>query len=121
MNQPAALTDVKHDFIAAFSNEGRLLIFPVADLPSLARGKGVKIMNIPKARVEAREEFMSYVVVFSEVDTLIVSSGKRTLSLTIDDLEHYRGERARRGLKLPRGFQKVDDVRVEKGDSGGNV
>jgi topoisomerase-4 subunit A len=121
VNQPAALTDVKHDFIAAFSNEGRLLIFPVADLPSLARGKGVKIMNIPKARVEAREEFMSYVVVFSEVDTLIVSSGKRTLSLTIDDLEHYRGERARRGLKLPRGFQKVDDVRVEKGDSGGNV
>jgi topoisomerase IV subunit A len=54
--------------------------------------------------------------VFSEVDTLIVQSGKRTLNLKIDDLEHYRGERARRGLKLPRGFQKVDSVLVEKGD-----
>ena len=116
VNQPALLTDEKHDYIAAFSNEGRLLIFPVADLPSLGRGKGVKIMNIPKARVEAREEFMAHVRVFSEVDTLIVQSGKRTLNLRIDDLEHYRGERARRGLKLPRGFQKVDSVLVEKGD-----
>ena len=116
VNQPTLLGDEKHDYIAAFSNEGRLLVFPVGDLPSLGRGKGVKIMNIPKARVESREEFMAYVCVFSEVDTLVVQSGKRTLNLTIDDLEHYRGERARRGLKLPRGFQKVDGVLVEKGD-----
>jgi len=87
VNRPALLSDEKHDYIAAFSNEGRLLIFPVGDLPSLGRGKGVKIMNIPKARVESREEFMAYVRVFSEVDTLVVQSGKRTLRLAIDDLE----------------------------------
>ena len=116
VNRPFEVRDEKHEFIAAFSNEGRLLIFPVSDLPSLGRGKGVKLMNIPKARVESREEFMPFVRVFSEVDTLVVTSGKRTLKLVIDDLEHYRGERARRGLKLPRGFQKVDDVTVEKGD-----
>ncbi len=114
--QPSPVTDEKHEYIASFSNEGRLLIFPVADLPTLGRGKGVKIMNIPKARVEERVEFMSFVRVFSEVDTLVVHSGKRTLSLKIDELEHYRGERARRGLKLPRGFQKVDAVEVVKGD-----
>ena len=117
VNQPTPVVDIKHDFIAAFSNEGRLLIFPVSELPELGRGKGVKIMNIPKARVESREEMMTFVRVFSEVDTLIVHSGKRTLSLKIDELEHYRGERARRGLKLPRGFQKVDDVVVERGDA----
>ena len=94
----------------------RRTIFPVEDLPQLGKGKGVKIMNIPKARLEAREEFMPYLCVFSEVDTLVVASGKRTLNLTIDELEHYRGERARRGLKLPRGFQKVDGVSVERGD-----
>ena len=112
MNQPAPLKDEKQDYVAAFSNEGRLLIFPVADLPSLSRGKGVKIMNIPKARVEAREELMSHLRVFSATDVLVVHSGKRVLNLSIDDLEHYRGGRARRGLKLPRGFQKVDDVVV---------
>ena len=117
VNQPAPVTDEKHEFIAAFSNEGRLLIFPVTDLPKLGRGKGVKIMNIPKARVEERVEFMHQLWVFSEVDTLVITSGKRTLNLTIDELEHYRGERARRGLKLPRGFQKVDAVTVLHGDS----
>ena len=90
VNQPAVVTDEAHEFIAAFSNEGRLLIFPVSDLPKLGRGKGVKIMNIPKARVEDRVEFMHQLRVFSEVDTLIVTSGKRTLNLTIDELEHYR-------------------------------
>ena len=114
--QPALVTDVKHEFVAAFSNEGRLLIFPISELPQMARGKGVKIMNIPSARVKERLEFMSHLLVFSEVDTIVVHSGKRKLSLKIDDLEHYRGERARRGLKLPRGFQKVDSVSLEKGD-----
>ncbi|MEL0064846.1 MAG: DNA topoisomerase IV subunit A [Gammaproteobacteria bacterium] len=116
VNQPALVADEKNEFIAAFSNEGRLLIFPVVELPKLGRGKGVKIMNIPKARVEERLEFMSFVRVLTEVDTLVITSGKRTLSLKIDELEHYRGERARRGMKLPRGFQKVDAVTVLKGD-----
>ena len=111
---PALIEAGKDSYVAAFSNEGRLLIFPAKDLPRLGRGKGVKMINIPKARVESREEFMAHVRVFSDKDTLVVHSGKRTLSLKIDDLEHYRGERARRGLKLPRGFQRVDDVTLEK-------
>ena len=116
VNQPAPVTDSGHDYVAAFSNEGRLLVFPVSDLPKLGRGKGVKIMNISRAKLESREEFMPHVRVFSEVDTLLIHSGKRTLKLSINDLEHYQGERARRGLKLPRGFRKVDGVAVEKGD-----
>ncbi|MBD3648960.1 MAG: hypothetical protein HUJ31_16260 [Pseudomonadales bacterium] len=59
---------------------------------------------------------MAFSAVFSEVDPLVGYSGKRNLKLNIDDLEHYRGERARRGLKLPRGFQKVDRVELVKGD-----
>ena len=66
------------------------------------------MMNIPKARVADRTEMMSHVVVFSEQDTIVIYSGKRHLNLKLTDLEHYSGERARRGLKLPRGFQKVD-------------
>lgn len=116
VNPPVPVTDEKGDYVAAFSNEGRLLIFRLSELPNLGRGKGVKMINIPKAKMEAREEFMPFVCVFSEVDTLVVTSGKRTLSLKIDELEHYTGERARRGLKLPRGFQKVDAVRIERGD-----
>ncbi len=117
VNKPAIVRDEENELIAAFSNEGRLLVFPVSDLPKLGRGKGVKIMNIAKDRVEERLEFMHQLMVFSEVDTLVIESGKRTLNLSIDDLEHYFGERARRGLKLPRGFQKVDTVTILRGES----
>jgi len=45
--------------------------------------------------------------------TLVLQAGKRNLSLKPDDLEHYKGERGRRGNKLPRGFQRVDALLVE--------
>lgn len=109
---PVPVVEAVQQYIAAFSNEGHLLVFPVSELPQLSNGKGLKIMNIPKASVEERVEFMPFIQVFSEQDTLEVISGKRTLNLTLSDLEHYQGERARRGLKLPRGFQKVDAVRL---------
>ena len=111
--KPRIIQDIETQFVAAFSNEGRLLIFPLSELPVLGRGKGVKMLSIPPARVVERLEVMSHLVVFSESDTITVISGKRHINLKFNDLEHYRGERARRGLKLPRGFQKVDDVTLD--------
>ena len=99
--------------IAAVTNEGRLLVFPIAELPELARGKGNKIINIPSSRLQAREEFVIDYGVISEGDSLVVHSGKRYLVMKAKDLEHYSGERGRRGHKLPRGFQKVDKLEVE--------
>ena len=99
--------------IAAVSNEGRLLVFPISELPELARGKGNKIINIPSSRLQAREEFVVDFAVIGEADALVVHSGKRYLVMKAKDLEHYRGERGRRGHKLPRGFQKVDKLGIE--------
>ena len=111
--QPAAVTGTDNAWVAAVSNEGRLLVFPLADLPQMARGKGNKIIGIPSARVQSREEFVVAVQVLTEKDTLVVYAGKRHHKLKFADLEHYRGERGRRGNKLPRGFQKVDAMLVE--------
>lgn len=90
-----------------------MLVFPLADLPQLARGKGNKLINIPSSRLQLREEFMAAVAVVGEQQQLLVYSGKRYLSMKLADLDHYRGERGRRGNKLPRGFQKVDKVEVK--------
>ncbi len=109
---PQMVTSAENDLLAAISNEGRLLVFPLSELPEMARGKGNKIMNIPSARVQSREEFVLAVAVISEGQQLTVYSGKRHLTLKPGDLDHYRGERGRRGNKLPRGFQKVDRVEV---------
>ena len=100
--------------MAAASNEGRLLVFPLTDLPQLARGKGNKIIAIPSARVLSRDEFVVGVQVITAQDSLVVDAGKRHIKLKFSELEHYRGERGRRGNKLPRGFQKVDSIRVER-------
>ena len=99
--------------IAAVSNEGRLLAFPLSDLPELSRGKGNKIINIPSSRLQAREEFVVDFAVIPKDGSLVVHSGKRYLVMKSKDLEHYRGERGRRGHKLPRGFQKVDRLEAE--------
>jgi len=101
--------------IAAVSNEGRMLVFPITDIPELSRGKGNKIINIPGSRLQSREEFVVDYAVVSENDSLVVHSGKRYLVMKPKDLEHYRGERGRRGHKLPRGFQKVDRLDVDAG------
>ncbi len=98
--------------VAVVSNEGRLLIFSLDDLPELARGKGNKMLSIPSARVQAREEFVVSVAVIYDHQKLTVFSGKRHTVFKMADLEHYRGERGRRGHKLPRGFQKVDALEV---------
>ena len=112
--QPASIAAVEGAWVAAASNEGRLLLFPLADLPQLARGKGNKIIAIPSARVQSRDEFVVGVQVITEQDSLVVDAGKRHIKLKFLELDHYRGERGRRGNKLPRGFQKVDSIRVER-------
>jgi len=95
-------------WVAAVSNEGRLLLFPLADLPSLSRGKGNKMISIPSARARAREEFVVAVAVLGEEEGLTLWAGKRHLNLKRSELDPYRGERGRRGNKLPRGFQRVE-------------
>ena len=111
---PQVIGNATDSLLAAVSNEGRLLVFPVTELPEMGRGKGNKIMNIPSARVLAREEYVLAVAVIGERKNLTLYSGKRHLTLKLADLEHYRGERGRRGNKLPRGFQNVDRVEVNE-------
>jgi topoisomerase-4 subunit A len=110
---PVRVQHLETDRVVAISNEGRMLVFAVSDLPALARGKGNKIIGIPGKRVEFREEFVVAIACVPEGGKLLVYSGKRHLALKASDLDHYQGERGRRGNKLPRGFQKVDRVEVE--------
>lgn len=109
---PVKVTNTKTDLLAAVTNEGRLLVFPVSELPMLARGKGNKIINIPSARAAAREEWVIALTTLAPEDTLLIHAGKQHLRMKPSDIEHYRGERGRRGNKLPRGYQRVDSLEV---------
>ena len=108
---PAVMVNDYHsDMVVSVTNEGRMLTFPLKELPRLAKGKGNKIISIPTARVADRIEFVVAMTVVTEEDTLTVYAGRRHHNLKPSDLEHYRGERGRRGNKLPRGFQNVDRI-----------
>ena len=109
---PRMVNDYKKDLIVAITNEGRMLMFPIAELPRLAKGKGNKIISIPTARGAERVEFVVARTVLTADDTLTVHAGKRHHNLKPADLQHYQGERGRRGNKLPRGFQNVDRIEV---------
>ena len=110
---PAAIAAGGQDpLVVVATNEGRMLVFPLADLPELARGKGNKLIGIPSARAAAREEFVAGLCVVAEGDTLQVTSGGHYRNFKWSELEHFRGERGRRGSKLPKGYQRVTRLQV---------
>ena len=100
--------------VAVVTSQGRLLVFGLTELPELARGKGVKLINIPAAAFKSGEDHLVGVAVLTARDALKVYAGQRYLRLKFKDLQNYRGDRARRGLKLPRGFQRVETIEVER-------
>ncbi|MES9874362.1 MAG: DNA topoisomerase IV subunit A [Candidatus Sedimenticola sp. 20ELBAFRAG] len=110
---PAMVNDPATDRVVAITNEGRMLVFPLTELPVLSRGKGNKIIGIPGKRVESRDEYVVAIAAVPEDGKLTAYSGKRHITFKRSDLDAYQGERGRRGNKLPRGFQKVDEVVVE--------
>ncbi|MBN1684115.1 MAG: DNA topoisomerase IV subunit A [Gammaproteobacteria bacterium] len=107
MLKPCLIRNFDKDFIVSVTNEGRLLIFPVNQLPELSKGKGNKIIHIPASRIQNREEFVVDVAIIGENEHLKLVSGKRYIVLKSNDFDHYLGERGRRGKKLPRGFQRI--------------
>jgi topoisomerase-4 subunit A len=96
------------DMLAMVTNTGRLLVFPVAEVPALSRGKGQKLLGIPSKSVASGEERVSAATVLPAGAKLTLYCGQRHVTFKAADLEKYRGERGRRGGKLPRGLQRVD-------------
>ncbi|UNK43544.1 DNA topoisomerase IV subunit A [Luteimonas sp. S4-F44] len=109
--QPAAVRDAQADRLVVVTSAGHLLAFPVAELPELDKGKGNKIIEIPKAK-RGTEQVVALAVV-SPGGALLVQSGARTMTLAFKDLDAYIGARASRGGLLPRGWQKVEGLSVE--------
>jgi topoisomerase-4 subunit A len=112
---PLVVKQPETDLVLCISNEGRMLVFPVADLPKLSKGKGNKLMSIPSARAASREEYVCQLAIVPADGSVTLVAGKRKLGLKADDLAHYHGERGRRGNKLPRGLQRIDEVLVNPG------
>lgn len=109
--QPVPVGNPAQDRVVVATSAGHLLTFPVSELPELDKGKGNKLIDIPRAKLGTEQ--VVAVAVVAEGGSLLVRSGARTMTLTWKDLDSYAGTRAARGGLLPRGWQKVDGLQVE--------
>jgi topoisomerase IV subunit A len=107
---PVAVRDIETAVLATTSSTGRLLLFPLRQLPRLTKGKGFKLMGIPAAHASARQDYVAALACLPPGQPLVLTCGQRHLTLKPADLVHYTGLRGQRGHRLPRGFQRVDHM-----------
>ncbi|VEI77321.1 DNA topoisomerase 4 subunit A [Mannheimia haemolytica] len=98
--------------LVAMSNVGRMLVFPVSELPELSKGKGNKIINISAAAAKSGDEYLARLLVIKPTNSLVFVSGKRKITLKPSDIDNYRGERARKGSQLIRGLSTNSTVEI---------
>jgi topoisomerase-4 subunit A len=106
---PASPVGAAGNRLAAVSSDGRLLVFQLKELPELARGKGNKILGVPKKEGVV----LNAICVLAPDQSVRLDSGERHMVIKAADLEHYAGERGRRGMALPRGWRTIDRLTPE--------
>jgi topoisomerase-4 subunit A len=111
---PVKVRSLEEDWILAVTREGYLMVTALNEVPQMARGKGIKFINIPGPRFKKREEFVAHVELIQDGEPVTVYAGRKHKTMKGEEVDEYAMERARRGLKLPRGYQSVDRIEVHK-------
>ncbi len=109
---PLRLENIEDEMLIALSSSGRMLIFPLTQLPILSKGKGNKIINLSPARSNYEPEFLKSLAVLPPGASLKIYAGRRHMTLKPNNLEDYFGNRGRRGKMLPHGLQRADRIEV---------
>lgn len=111
--QPCVLDEVDDKQVMVVTEQGRALIFPLSELPEMAKGRGNKMIQIDKHDLQAGKDAVFSMLVIEPKQSVVVSAGKKSKTLTAKDLAYYQGGRGKRGKLLPRGFQKVENITTE--------
>lgn len=108
---PIVVMQDDDSLVAVSLSNGNLLIFASDELPKLAKGKGNKLANLKAG------ETITAITALSDTDALVITAGKRTLTLNPNDIANYIAHRANRGNPLPKGFGKVSNMTKLKKDT----
>ncbi|MDH5393411.1 MAG: DNA topoisomerase IV subunit A [Gammaproteobacteria bacterium] len=111
---PVAVRNIDEDWIVAVSSEGYMLVTPLVELPKMARGKGNKIINIPSAKLKDGSEHVVAIDLLQDGEKMTLDTGMKTKTLSAAEVDEFAGERGKRGLKLPRLYQKLKSIEVHK-------
>jgi topoisomerase-4 subunit A len=93
-----AAAKVDGDQVAVIGQRKKLLVFPLAELPEMARGKGVKLQSY-------HDRGLADVKVFDKSEGLTwEDSAGRTRAVA--EWKDYRGKRGAAGKVAPKGFSR---------------
>ena len=96
------VTPVVGDHVAVIGDNRKLLVFPLAELPEMARGKGVRLQKY-------KDGALCDVKTFALADGLTwTDSAGRLFTLHKADLGEWIGGRADAGRLPPKGFPKTN-------------
>ena len=110
---PSAKNSITDEtMVVCITNQGRMLSFPLSELPTLSKGKGNKLINMPSNNVTG--ELLSWIFAIDQQDQLRLFVGKRFKIMNYNDILEYQGRRASRGKLLPQGFKNISSIFCEK-------
>src|SRR6202165_5085408 len=99
-NEERAIATVAGDTVAVIGENRKMLLFPIDQVPEMARGRGVRLQKY-------RDGGLSDVTSFDAKDGLSwKDSAGREFSATMKELAEWRGTRADAGRLPPKGFPK---------------
>ncbi|ANL33616.1 DNA topoisomerase IV subunit A [Rhizobium phaseoli] len=94
------LVPVSGDHVAVVGENRKLLVFPLAQVPEMTRGKGVRLQRY-------KDGGISDVRCFGMSDGLVwEDSAGRTFTKNKDELAEWLGDRASAGRTVPKGFPR---------------
>ncbi|MFC3394141.1 DNA topoisomerase IV subunit A [Brenneria rubrifaciens] len=108
------------NLLMAITAAGRMLLFPVSDLPQLSKGKGNKIVSISAADFASGKDRLSWLLPLPPQASVTLYFGKRKLVLRANELQKYQSERGRKGTLL-RGLQRIDRIDVDAPKQAGDA
>ena len=98
--EASIVTPAAGDYVAVIGQNRKLLVFPIDQMPEMARGKGVRLQRY-------REGGISDAKVFGKSEGLTwTDSAGRTFTVAMRDLAEWIGSRAEAGRLPPKGFPK---------------
>jgi topoisomerase IV subunit A len=99
-NEARAVATVIGDTVAVIGDNRKMLLFPIDQVPEMARGRGVRLQKY-------RDGGLSDIATFDAKDGLTwKDSAGREFSASIKELAEWRGNRADAGRLPPKGFPK---------------
>jgi topoisomerase-4 subunit A len=111
-DQARALAPVEGELVASIGENRKMVIFPIEQVPEMARGRGVRLQRF-------KDGGLSDLKTFKAQDGLIwVDSAGRSFTFALKELADWRGNRADAGRLAPKGFPRNNKFGVSPNGKG---